>query len=139
MQKQKAVSKQKKKNRGKIEILASIMKLCTMGQKKKTHIMYNANLSGKQNSRYLYELTKKGLLLQCISYEDDDDGCIVYRTTEKGREYLDNYYRMMELIEEEKVLGENDRHEEEEEETREEEHLSLQIRNHIQGSSFSFH
>lgn len=73
--------------------MAAIIQLCSTGQKKKTHIMYKANLSGEQNSYYLQELMLSGL----ISQEETDDGCLVYRTTQKGREYLGHYYQMMEL------------------------------------------
>jgi predicted transcriptional regulator len=84
-----------RKTRGKIEILAAIIQLCSTGQKKKTHIMYKANLSGEQNSYYVQEL------LQCklIVREQADDGCSVYRTTQRGREYLIHYYQLMKLTE----------------------------------------
>ena len=75
--------------------MAAIVQLCSTGQKKKTHIMYKANLSGEQNSYYLQELLLSGLVTQ----EETDDGCLVYRTTQKGREYLGHYYQMMELME----------------------------------------
>jgi predicted transcriptional regulator len=84
-----------RKTRGKIEILAAIIQLCSTGQKKKTHIMYKANLSGEQNSYYLQELLLSGLIVQ----ERAEDGCLVYRTTQKGREYLGHYYQMMDLME----------------------------------------
>jgi predicted transcriptional regulator len=86
----------KRNTRGKMQILASIINLCTMGQKKKTHIIYKSNLSGKQGQHYIDVLLSKGLIIQDLS--DDISG--VYRTTRKGREYLSHYHRMMELIEE---------------------------------------
>jgi predicted transcriptional regulator len=55
--------------------------------------MYKANLSGEQNSYYLQELLHSKLIVQ----DPADDGCLVYRTTQKGREYLGYYFRMMEL------------------------------------------
>lgn len=75
--------------------MAAIVQLCSTGQKKKTHIMYKANLSGGQNSYYLQELLHSKLIVQ----DKADDGCLVYRTTQKGREYLGHYYQMMELME----------------------------------------
>ena len=71
------------------------MQLCSTGQKKKTHIMYKANLSGEQNSYYLQELLQSKLIVQ----EEADDGCSVYRTTQRGREYLGHYYQLMKLTE----------------------------------------
>jgi predicted transcriptional regulator len=83
-----------RKTRGRIEILATIIQLCSSGQKRKTHIMYKANLSGKQNDYYLQELLQDGLVIQEQAY----DGSPVYRTTQKGREYLYHYYQLMELL-----------------------------------------
>jgi predicted transcriptional regulator len=57
--------------------------------------MYKANLSGEQNSYYLEELLQSRLIAQ----DRSDAGCLVYRTTQKGREYLGHYYHMMELME----------------------------------------
>ena len=84
-----------RKTRGKTEILAAIIQLCSTGQKKKTHIMYKANLSGEQNTYYLEELLQSRLIAQ----DRSDDGCFVYRTTQKGRDYLCHYFHMMELME----------------------------------------
>jgi predicted transcriptional regulator len=86
----------KRNARGKMQILASMIELCTMGQKRKTHIIYKSNLSGKQGQHYIDVLLTKGLIIRDLS--DDISG--VYRTTQKGREYLSHYHKMMELIEE---------------------------------------
>jgi predicted transcriptional regulator len=83
---------ERKNNRGKIEIMADVLALSTSGIKK-THIMYRANLSYEQILYYLNQLLSKGLIVQ-----DASDGAIVYRTTEKGREFLACYSRMSELI-----------------------------------------
>jgi len=83
---------ERKSNRGKIEIMADVLSLSTCGIKK-THIMYRANLSYEQIIHYLNQLLGKGLLSQ-----DSSDGALVYRTTEKGREFLTCYSRMSELI-----------------------------------------
>ena len=86
---------ERKNNRGKIQIMADILYLCTSGIKK-THIMYKANLSYEQIHYYLNNLLSTGLILQDIS-----DGSILYRITEKGREYLRYYYQLTELVREE--------------------------------------
>jgi predicted transcriptional regulator len=83
---------ERKNNRGKIEIMADVLSLSTSGIKK-THIMYRANLSYEQIIHYLNQLLGKGLIAQVAA-----DGSLVYRTTEKGREFLACYSRMSELI-----------------------------------------
>jgi len=82
----------RKNNRGKIEIMADVLSLSTSGIKK-THIMYRANLSYEQILYYLNQLLSKRLIAQDVS-----DGAVVYRTTEKGREFLSCYSRMSDLI-----------------------------------------
>jgi len=72
--------------------MADVLSLSTSGIKK-THIMYKANLSYEQILYYLNQLLSKGLIAQDLS-----DGALVYRTTEKGREFLACYSRMSELI-----------------------------------------
>jgi predicted transcriptional regulator len=57
--------------------------------------MYKANLGGKQNNYYLQELLENHL----INQERADDGFFIYRTSQRGREFLNHYYRMMEFIE----------------------------------------
>jgi len=83
---------ERKNNRGKIEIMADVLALSTSGIKK-THIMYRANLSYEQIIYYLNQLLSKGLIAQDVS-----DGALVYRTTEKGREFLSCYSRISDLI-----------------------------------------
>ena len=85
---------ERKNNRGKIQIMGDVLTLATSGIKK-THIMYRANLSYEQVHLYLGELIGKRLISQDVSA----DG-VVYRTTEKGREFLLHYTRLVELFEE---------------------------------------
>jgi predicted transcriptional regulator len=87
-------SEQRKNNRGKIQIMGDVLALATSGIKK-THIMYRANLSYEQVYLYLGELIGKRLISQDVS----PDG-VVYRTTEKGREFLLYYTRLVEFLEE---------------------------------------
>jgi predicted transcriptional regulator len=79
-------------NRGKIQITADILCLSTVAIKK-THIMYKANLSYEQVNSYLSDMLNNDLISQHIL----EDG-IVYRTSEKGREYLKHYTRLMDLV-----------------------------------------
>ncbi|HEX7031802.1 MAG TPA: winged helix-turn-helix domain-containing protein [Nitrososphaera sp.] len=86
---------ERKSNRGKIQIMGDVLGLATSGIKK-THIMYRANLSYEQVHLYLGELIGKKLIAQDVS----PDG-VVYRTTDKGREFLLYYNRITEFLEEE--------------------------------------
>jgi predicted transcriptional regulator len=86
---------ERKNNRGKIQIMGDVLALATSGIKK-THIMYRANLSYEQVHLYLGELIGKRLITQDVSPEG-----VVYRTTEKGREFLLHYIRLVEFLEEE--------------------------------------
>ena len=76
--------------------MGDVLALATSGIKK-THIMYRANLSYEQVQLYLGELIGKRLISQDVSCPDG----VVYRTTEKGREFLLYYMRLVEFLEEE--------------------------------------
>ena len=110
------MTSERKNNRGKIQIMGDVLALGTSGIKK-THIMYRANLSYEQVHLYLGELIAKRLIAQDVSSADG----IVYRTTEKGREFLQYYTRLTEFLEE--VRGEAA---EEEEEEQQQHHHQLQ-------------
>jgi predicted transcriptional regulator len=86
----------RKNNRGKIQIMGDVLALATSGIKK-THIMYKANLSYEQVYLYLEELIGKRLVAQDMSANG-----AVYRTTEKGREFLLYYTRLVDFLEEQK-------------------------------------
>jgi predicted transcriptional regulator len=86
---------ERKNNRGKIQIMGDVLALGTSGIKK-THIMYRANLSYEQVHLYLGELIAKRLIAQDVSSPDG----IMYRTTERGREFLQYYTRLTEFLEE---------------------------------------
>jgi predicted transcriptional regulator len=94
---------ERKNNRGKIQIMGDVLALGTSGIKK-THIMYKANLSYEQVHLYLGELIAKRLIVQDASSRSSEG--VVYRTTEKGREFLQYYTRLTECLEEEEGEGE---------------------------------
>ena len=87
---------ERKNNRGRIQIIGDVLALATSGIKK-THIMYKANLSYEQVHLYLEELIRKALVAQDVSSD-----AVVYRITEKGREFLLYYTRLIEFLEEQK-------------------------------------
>ena len=88
------IMSERKNNRGKIQIMGDVLALASSGIKK-THIMYKANLSYEQVHLYLSEMMEKGLVMQDVSPEG-----VVYRATEKGREFLLHYSRLAEFIDE---------------------------------------
>jgi predicted transcriptional regulator len=79
--------------------MGDILALANAGIKK-THIMYRANLSYEQVHLYLGELIEKRLVLQDVS----PDG-VIYRSTDKGREFLMYYQRIAEFLEEPEIFS----------------------------------
>jgi predicted transcriptional regulator len=69
--------------RGRLDIIADILQVAS-GNAKKTHIMFQANLSYNVLQRYLAEIIKASL----ISFEDEKR---CYILTAKGRKFLDAY------------------------------------------------
>lgn len=92
-------SAEEKTNRGRIEIIADILNLCTSGSLKKTHLMQRANLSSSMADVYLQSLTKRNLL------EEEDlmpRAGRAYRIGSKGWKFLHHYWHLRAtLIEEE--------------------------------------
>jgi predicted transcriptional regulator len=76
----------RRKSRATPEIVASILDVFLEGTKK-TKIMYKANLTTRSLHKYLESLVRLGLLEKTESY----------RTTEKGRTYLE-LFRCMENL-----------------------------------------
>ena len=78
-----------KKRRGGFEIIVDILTAAMEGAKK-TEIVYKANLNFKRAGNYLSYLEER----QLIENMGDE-----YRTTEKGKEFLRDYQKMMERLE----------------------------------------
>jgi len=70
------------KYRGKLQIIADILSVARGGAKK-THVMYQANLSFTLLKRYLTEVLDGGLVIV-----DDEDR---YRLTRRGQNFLDRF------------------------------------------------
>ena len=68
------------RRRGEVQILMDILSISLNGTKV-THLMYKANLSYFTLRRYVRTALKRGL----ISQVKNNNGFVVYRTTEKGR------------------------------------------------------
>lgn len=76
----------KERRRSKIEIIADIL-TAARSEAKKTEIVYRTNLNFARIQRYLPFLEKRGLITNSGA---------VYKTTEKGEEFLHEYERMAE-------------------------------------------
>jgi predicted transcriptional regulator len=87
------------KRRDKLGIIAEILEIAKDGTLK-TQIMYKANLSFAQLNVYLEFMLKIRLLGKFVS-----GGRVVYRTTEKGLDYLGRSREIMALLEIESEKG----------------------------------
>jgi len=72
------------RRRGEVQIFIDILGKSLKGIKV-THLMYKANLSYSTLQRYLSAMSKQELIVKVCN----DDGSVVYCTTEKGRLVLD--------------------------------------------------
>jgi len=70
------------KYRDRLQIIADMLSV-VRGGAKKTHIMYQANLSYTLLGRYLSEVLDAGL----VSVDDED----LYRLTRRGQNFLDRF------------------------------------------------
>src|SRR5215204_3995241 len=75
--------------RERTQIIADILHQCKEN-KRKSHVMQKANLNFDQVSHYLGDLLGRGLVEQGLS-----EGGNIYRTTDKGREFLDRYQKLI--------------------------------------------
>jgi len=82
----------KRKRRDRLYIIAEILDIAKDGTLK-TQIMYKANLSFSQLNEYLNFLVNLNFL-----EVKEVNGRTVYKTTEKGFRYLDNYKEILQLL-----------------------------------------
>lgn len=85
-------SEVRRRNRTRLDIIASILTVATNGARK-THIMYQANLSFRQLEEYLKSLVEKNLLT--ISGEPNAP---IYEITPQGIQYLKNFRELSERL-----------------------------------------
>ncbi len=78
--------------RGKVSIIADILDIADGGVLK-THIMYGANLSFRQLDNYLALLSEISLLEKSMESQRE-----IYKTTDRGRNFLQHYYEIKELL-----------------------------------------
>lgn len=85
------------KRRDKLAIAAEITEAAKKGITK-TQVMYQANLSFNQLNQYLATLISSKII-EVIKVQGKDN----YKTTKKGKEFLQKYKEIMELISDEKT------------------------------------
>jgi predicted transcriptional regulator len=83
------------RKRSDIDIMASILNEAHKGARK-TRIMYRCNLSHRQLQVYLKFLLEMGLLMSFS--EEGDRKTNFYQTTTKGRNFVDAYSKLKELM-----------------------------------------
>jgi predicted transcriptional regulator len=76
--------------RNNLEIVAEILRIARKGAKK-TSIVYGANMNFKMLGEYLVKLERAGL----VSLPEDNGGLV--KTTEKGKEYLQQFHILKEF------------------------------------------
>jgi predicted transcriptional regulator len=86
------VTSAQRSNRGRIEIMADILSMSSIGMRK-TRVMFGANLSFEQVTFYLGELVAKGLLDRRMVEEE-----VLYITTKRGKEFLNQFMRVHDLM-----------------------------------------
>ena len=81
------------KHRSKTDIVAVILESAASGAVTKSKIYYRSFLTYSRLKGYMKLLIENGLI-ECFEYEDNR----VYRTTDKGRRFLQAYKGIRELI-----------------------------------------
>jgi len=80
-----------RRNRTRLEIMASILTVASEGARK-TRIMYQANLSFAQLQQYLEYLIQRDLIRKI------EDADIYYETTERGFQFLKSYQQLRQQL-----------------------------------------
>jgi len=90
----------KKRERDSMDIVAEVLRLASSERVKKTSILYEVGMSHKMLGKYLRFMIDAKLLEE-VPFGDR----VRYRTSEKGRQFLQLYHEMMALL----ASGEADR------------------------------
>jgi len=85
--------------RSRLEILANILSFCAK-EKKKTHIMYRANLSYRQLCTFIGFLTSMGLLTVVSDGKET-----FYRRTAEGTSFLRDFEKIESMLKKTNVPG----------------------------------
>ena len=87
------------KSRNRLDILAEILSLAAQEAMVKTRIMYRTRTTFVTLQDYLDELTRQHLL-EPVVYEKH----VVYRTTGRGRKFLEHFEELQKLLKEQPVM-----------------------------------
>jgi predicted transcriptional regulator len=79
-----------KKNRGRFEIIASILEAIKSKGASRYSIMKNVGSNFAEIKKYLKSLTEMGFIDMNIK-----DGAVLYKTNEKGLDFLSQYYVLL--------------------------------------------
>jgi len=82
-------------HRGRLDIAADILN-ASLGEVRKTYLMYNCNLSFRQLKKYLGYLLDKGLLHSVA--DDKNSELSLFKITKKGRKFLEAYKGLKSLM-----------------------------------------
>lgn len=82
-----------RKRRNDYDIFAEIIEF-TKQPRKKTQIMYKANLNFKRLNEYIPKMLGLGLLMEVTGNPG-----LEFKNTEKGRDYLENYRKLRRCME----------------------------------------
>jgi len=77
--------KEARSRRSRMEVIVDILSEA-LGGANKTRLMYRCNLNFVRFNRYLRELLDAGLV-ECVN-ANPEEGVVLYKTTDKGRELL---------------------------------------------------
>lgn len=80
-----------RKRRSKLDLYADILK-AVKDESRKTHIVFEANLNFKRCEKYLEKLKENGLV------EINAHSPLQWDITDKGREYLEKYDQIREIL-----------------------------------------
>ncbi|MEM4704208.1 MAG: winged helix-turn-helix domain-containing protein [Candidatus Bathyarchaeia archaeon] len=82
-------------HRGRMDIIADIIS-ASVGGIKKTHLMFQCNLSFRQMKSYSHFLIKRGFLRIVVKEDDVNNGS--FEATEKGKQFLKAYKGLKSLM-----------------------------------------
>ncbi len=77
--------------------MANILQVTADGAKK-THIMYECNLSFRQLNSYLDFLTETGFLEKLMLKENHKEDLMIFMTTDKGKDFIKAYRHLKALL-----------------------------------------
>jgi len=84
-------------HRSRIDIIANILQAASEGAKK-THIMYQCNLSFRQLCAYLDFLVDIGFLKSVASKTENQGDSMLFETTSKGKAFIQAYRNLSALL-----------------------------------------